>query len=111
MEINHRGDVVKYEIYPSVLSSYRRMSYNEVNRILMDEDPAMLEKHEDLVEMFHLMEELHTILEKKRSNNGAISFDSTELDFEVDKEGKPLNISVVRSEERRVGKEYRAMVV
>lgn len=100
MEINHRGDVVKYEIYPSVLSSYRRMSYNEVNRILMDEDPAMLEKHEDLVEMFHLMEELHTILEKKRSNNGAISFDSTELDFEVDKEGKPLNISVV---ERGIG--------
>ena len=100
MEFNHRGDVVNYEIYPSVLSSYRRMSYNEVNRILMDEDPAMMDKHEDLVEMFHLMEELHTILEKKRSNNGAISFDSTEIDFEVDKEGKPLNISVV---ERGIG--------
>ena len=100
MEFNHRGDVVNYEIYPSVMSSYRRMSYNEVNRILMDEDPAMMEKHKDLVEMFHLMEELHTILEKKRTNNGAISFDSTELDFEVDKEGKPLNISVV---ERGIG--------
>ena len=100
MEFNHRGDVVNYEIYPSVLRSYRRMSYNEVNRILMDEDPAMMDKHEDLVEMFHLMEELHTILEKKRSNNGAISFDSTEIDFEVDKEGKPLNISVV---ERGIG--------
>src|SRR5699024_9424088 len=100
MEFNHRGDVVNYEIYPSVISSYRRMSYTEVNRILMDEDPAMMKKHEDLVEMFHLMEELHTILEKKRVNNGAISFDSTELDFEVDEAGKPLAIHLV---ERGIG--------
>src|SRR5699024_2924903 len=100
MEFNHQGKVVNYDIYPSVISSYRRMSYTEVNRILIDEDPAMMKKHEDLVEMFHLMEELHTILEKKRVNNGAISFDSTELDFEVDEAGKPLAIHLV---ERGIG--------
>lgn len=100
MEFNHRGDVVNYEIYPSVISSYRRMSYTEVNRILMDEDPAMIDQHQDLVEMFQLMEELHNILEKKRVNNGAISFDSTELDFEVDEDGKPKAIHIV---ERGIG--------
>lgn len=95
MEINSQGKVVNYDIYPSVISSYRRMSYNEVNRILMDEDPAMMNKHDDLVEMFQAMAELHNILEKKRVNNGAISFDSTELKFNMNDEGKPLSIEVV----------------
>lgn len=100
MEINHQGDVVEYDIFPSVISSYRRMSYKEVNGILMDQDPTLMEEHSDLVEMFQQMEELHHILERKRTKNGAISFDSSELNFEVDSEGKPLAIHV---EERGVG--------
>ncbi|MDN6161375.1 MAG: ribonuclease R [Atopostipes sp.] len=100
IEINRNGKLVAYDIYPSVISSYKRMSYEEVNRILMDEDPAMMEKHEDLVEMLENMKDLHEILEKKRMNNGAISFDTTELDIEVDDDGKPTDISLV---ERGVG--------
>jgi len=95
MEIDQRGRVVSYEIYPSVLRSYRRMSYNEVNRILMDEDPAMINQHEDLVDMFNDMKELHDILEQKRVHNGAISFDTTELHFEMDEEGTPTDIEIV----------------
>ena len=100
MEFNHRGEVVNYDIYPSVISSYRRMSYNDVNGILMEQDQELREKHEDLVQMFEQMEELHTILEHKREKNGAISFDSTELDFEVDQAGKPVEIHIV---ERGIG--------
>lgn len=100
MEISQNGKLVAYEIYPSVISSYKRMTYEEVNRILMDEDPAMMEKHADLVESFQAMEELHHILEAKRTRNGALSFDTSELDFEVDEEGTPLAISRV---ERGIG--------
>lgn len=99
MEIDSRGQVVNYEIYPSVIRSYRRMTYTDVNRILEDNDPAMLEKHADLVEMFRTMDELHHILENKRTRNGALSFDSNELHFNVDEEGKPLSIEI---EERGV---------
>src|SRR5699024_1928268 len=97
---NHRGEVVNYDIYPSIISSYRRMSYNDINGILMEQDPELMKEHEDLVEMFQQMEELHNILERKRKKNGAITFDSTELDFEVDEKGKPLKINIV---ERGVG--------
>lgn len=100
MEIDNRGEIVDYDIFPSVISSYRRMSYNEVNRILMDEDPAMMNKHEDLVEMFQNMNDLHNTLEKKRVNKGAISFDSNEVHFEVDDAGKPLSIEL---RERGIG--------
>lgn len=100
MEFNHRGEVVNYDIYPSIISSYRRMSYNDINGILMEQDLELMKEHEDLVEMFQQMEELHNILERKREKNGAITFDSTELDFEVDEKGKPLKINIV---ERGVG--------
>lgn len=99
MEINHKGAVVRYDIYPSVISSYRRMSYTEVNRML-DNDPAMLAQHEDLLEMITIMNDLHEILERKRTRNGAISFDSTEVDFVVDEEGRPLEINLL---ERGIG--------
>lgn len=100
MEIDRRGKVVDYEIFPSVIRSYRRMTYTDVNRILEDKDPAALEKHKDLVEMFQTMEELHHILEKKREKNGALSFDTNELNFIMDDDGKPVKIEL---EERGVG--------
>lgn len=100
IEINHQGKLVAYDIYPSVISSYKRMSYEEVNRILMDEDPAMMEKHEDVVQMLKEMEALHTILEDKRIRNGAISFDTSEIDIQVDEDGKPTEINLV---ERGIG--------
>ncbi len=94
MEINPRGNVVNYDIYPSVIQSYRRMTYTDVNRIVEDQDPAMMDKHSDLVEMFQTMAELHNILEKKRINNGALSFDSNELHFTLDENGKPTDIEI-----------------
>lgn len=100
MEFNTNGKLVNYDIYPSVIQSYRRLSYKEVNGILMDENPTYIEKQQDLHEMMLQMQELHEILENKRVNNGAISFDSSEVEFKVDEEGKPLEIKRV---ERGVG--------
>ncbi len=100
MEINSRGEVVDYDIYPSVIRSYRRMTYTDVNRIVEDQDPALMDKHADLVDMFQTMAELHSILEKKRMQNGALSFDSNELNFTLDENGKPVSIEI---EERGIG--------
>lgn len=100
MEVNRRGDVVDYEIFPSVMKSYRRMTYTDVNRILEDEDPALIEKHADLVDMFRTMNELHKILEEKRTRNGALSFDSNEVRFNMGEDGIPVSIEL---EERGIG--------
>lgn len=100
MEIDRSGDVVSYEIFPSVIRSYRRMTYSAVNDILMEKDPAAMEEHADLVDLFETMGELHHILEKKREQRGSIDFDSIEAKIEVDSEGNPTDI-VIR--ERGVG--------
>lgn len=100
MEINSSGEVVSYEIFPSVIRSYRRMTYDAVNKILMDKDEEVRKEHADLVLMFETMEELHHILEKKREERGSIDFDTREAKIEVDPEGTPVDILL---RERGVG--------
>lgn len=100
MEINAQGNIVKHRVFPSVIRSKRRMTYTAVNDILMEQDAATREEYADLVEMFELMEELHNILEEKRSRRGSIDFDSSEAQVVVDEEGHPVDV-VVR--ERGVG--------
>jgi ribonuclease R len=92
MEINRQGQVVNYEIFPSVIRSYRRMTYTAVNEILMDKNEETREEHADLVPMFETMEELHHILEKMREERGSIDFDTREAKIEVDPEGTPVDI-------------------
>lgn len=100
MEINSHGEIISHEVFQSVIRSYRRMTYSDVNAILMDKDAAVREEHADLVDMFELMDELHHILENRRVHRGAIDFDSTEAQIVVDESGHPLDV-VVR--ERGVG--------
>lgn len=100
MEINQKGKVVNYYITPSVINSYRRMDYDTVNAILDEDDQLLRKEHEDIVPMLDQMAQLHHILEEKREGKGAISFDSTEVEIEVDDQGHPVEINPV---ERGIG--------
>lgn len=100
MEIDDHGKVVKHEIFESVIQSKERMTYHDVNKILVDHDEELRNKYEALVPMFELMEELAAILRKKRMKRGAIDFDFKEAQVLVDEQGKAEDI-VIR--ERSVG--------
>lgn len=94
MEINHLGEVVRYEIFPSIIQTTERMTYTDVNKILTDHDEETIERYRDLVPMFEKMKELHEILEKMRYRRGAISFEDRESVVKVDEEGKPVAIEL-----------------
>ncbi|HBZ10833.1 MAG TPA: ribonuclease R [Bacillus bacterium] len=100
MELNPQGEVVSHEIFQSVIKTTERMTYSDVNKILIDKDPALREKYEPLVPMFELMEELQAILQNKRMKRGAIDFDFKEAKVIVDEDGKPVDV-VIR--ERSIG--------
>jgi len=100
MEINASGEVVKHEIFPSVINSTERMTYTDVNKILVDKDEELREKYAPLVPMFESMEKLAAILRKKRQGRGAIDFDFKEAQVLVDEDGKAVDV-VIR--ERSVG--------
>ncbi|SEL29897.1 RNAse R [Carnobacterium iners] len=100
MEIDSTGKVVNHDVFQSVIRSYRRMSYTQVNQIIMDTDEAVRKENADLIPMFENMADLHKILEASRKTRGAIDFESPEAKIIVDSQGHPLDI-VLR--ERGIG--------
>jgi ribonuclease R len=96
IEIGASGEVLKSRFFNSVIRSRARMTYTEVRRILVDKDPACLERYRDLVDSFKLMEELALLLWKKRRARGSLDFDLPEAEIILDLQGAPENI--VRAE-------------
>ncbi|MBS4174022.1 ribonuclease R [Bacillus sp. FJAT-49736] len=92
MEINDHGEVVKHEIFESIIKTTERMTYSDVNKILVDKDEELINRYEPLVPMFETMEELAGILRKKRMLRGAIDFDFKEAKVLVNEEGKPTEV-------------------
>lgn len=92
MTIDKKGDIIDYEIVPTVINVNQRMSYTSVKRILEDEDPEEISKYESLVPMFEKMEELSAILRAKRYKRGAADFDFPESKIILDADGNPLEI-------------------
>jgi ribonuclease R len=99
MEIDRQGTVVRYQIHDGVIHSDARMTYTDVSAILMDRDPALLEKYSDFVPMFETMRELFEILNDRRRRRGSIDFDLKEPAIILDDEGM---VKQIIAAERRV---------
>jgi ribonuclease R len=95
MEMDHRGEIVGYELSQGVIRSAERMTYTAVNAVL-EGDAAMQERYRPLVPAFELMRDLALILRRKRERRGSIDFDLPEPVIEFDEFG--LMKSITRSE-------------
>ncbi len=87
MEIDRKGNVVRYEMHDGVIHSNARMTYTEVNAILTDHDPEVIARYRELVPLFEMMEDLFGILNKRRRRRGSIDFDLKEPEIVLDDEG------------------------
>ncbi|MGE5405808.1 MAG: ribonuclease R [Candidatus Saccharibacteria bacterium] len=92
MDLDDKGEIRHYEIFKSVIRSKERMTYKNVNKILKERDPELLERYRDYIPMFELMRELAAILRQRRFRNGALDFDFPEAKVIVDEEGVPTGI-------------------
>ena len=88
MEIDARGTVCRYEIHDGVIHSDARMTYTDVNAILVDRDPETRARYESLVPLFELMNELFGALNGRRRRRGSIDFDLPAAEFLMDDEGR-----------------------
>jgi len=52
MEIDKRGEVVDHKILESVIRTNERMTYDDVNKILEDDDQDLIDRYKDLVDDF-----------------------------------------------------------
>src|SRR5207245_7240615 len=77
MEVDHQGEIVRYELCPGVIRSAERMTYTGVNAVL-EGDAGMRKRYADLTGVFELMRDLAMILNRKRERRGSIDFDLPE---------------------------------
>jgi len=95
MKIDHRGEIVSYELSEGIIRSAERMTYTDVNAAL-EGDSATRKRYSGLVSTFEMMRDLALILNRKRERRGSIDFDLPEPVIEFDEFG--LMKSITRSE-------------
>lgn len=90
--INEDGEVIKSEFYPAVVNIKRRLTYNVANKILVDKNPIFIKDNSDILDSLKTLKKLRNILFKRRENLGAIEFQTSEIRFKLDAEGKPVSV-------------------
>lgn len=84
-ELNDKAEVLNEWFGRTIIRSDHRFSYNQAQQIIDTEEGDM---NEQILPLHRLAQQLRT----KRMVAGAFSFEKVEVQFELDKEGKPLGI-------------------
>ncbi len=92
MEIDEKGAVVDSEIFESVIHITERMTYEDVNAMLYDNDQALLTRYQQVWPMITMMNEMREILRNRRFHRGALDFDFPEAKVILDERGRPIEI-------------------
>jgi ribonuclease R len=77
--------VLERKFTKSVIRSNKRFSYEEAQEVLDKQQGPYLKELNSLLK-------LATIMRRDRADDGAIDFGDNEVRFELDKDGKPLNV-------------------
>ena len=90
MTINKTGKVSDHNIFLSVINSKKKMTYKNVNKIIMEN--IIPEGYEPFKDKLFLMQELAHILRKDKENRGYIDFDLDEAKIIQDETGKAIDV-------------------
>lgn len=90
MEIDERGNVYRSNFYRGVIKSKARLTYKAVNDLFEGNNSDNLP--EDVCDMLRLLQEVSERIRRKRERKGALKLDSTELKFDLDEKGDPINL-------------------
>lgn len=77
MIINKDGKVVDYDIYDSIICSKKKMTYEDVNEILVEN--KMIKGYEPFYEDLKIMSELSDILNNAKNQRGYLNLSKNEL--------------------------------
>lgn len=92
MEIDANGKVVKYDIFPTVIHVYRRLTYNLVNRILVAKEKLATEDNQDILPLLNNLKAVYKILHKRRQMRGSIDFDLPEVKVKLNAKGQVVGL-------------------
>ena len=90
MQISPEGEITSYEILPTVIHVYRRLTYNIVNKVLVEQAEPFVADNKDILPMLETLAELRQALKAKRHRRGSIDFDLPEVKVKLDEKGHPV---------------------
>lgn len=90
MKIDKEGKTIDYEIFPSVISSRKQMTYKKVNDIIEKDEVA--DDYKEYKTEILLMDELAKILRKNKEERGYIDFAVDEAKIIVDEASVPQEV-------------------
>ena len=90
-----QGEVIRHDIFESVIHSDYRMTYSDVNAIIENDDQEIREKYSEITPMLDLAQQLSKQLIAKRKRRGEIDFDIKEAQVLVDEDGIPTDLSLI----------------
>ena len=86
-ELDKEANVVEQWFGKTIIHSNRRFSYEEAQEVIEG-------KSDELKEEMHILNDLAYKLRDRKFKHGAISFETTEVKFKLDEQGKPLGVYV-----------------
>lgn len=84
-EMNEKAEVVNYRITKAIICSNRRFTYEEAQTIIETQQGEFCQE-------LLAMNALAVQLRENRFKSGAISFERSEVRFNIDEQGKPLSV-------------------
>ncbi|MBF0515719.1 MAG: ribonuclease R [Nitrospirae bacterium] len=92
LDFDGKGNRTASAFYPSVINSNERMTYTNVQKILIDEDKRLRTKYNNLLNEFELMSLLCKDLRQMRIKRGSLDFDLPEPEILLDIQGNLSDI-------------------
>ncbi len=103
MEISATGEVKNYSFSEGLMRSHARLTYNQYAAMVIDGDADLCEQHADLLPHLHELYQLYKILAKKRSQRGAIDFETVETQIVFGEDRKIEKLTpIIRNDAHRV---------
>ena len=90
MQIGFDGLVTESKFYEAVMHSHARLTYNQVWKVIGEDDAGAKAALGDLQPAISRLHQLYDILSKARTRRGAIEFESSEVHFELNPQGEVI---------------------
>lgn len=87
-----QGDIQDIKVYKSIINSKHRMTYKDVNDMLIRNDSDLIYKYSDIYSILKEMNKLAKILNKKRIDRGSFNLEDSDAKFKVDEKQNIIDI-------------------
>ncbi len=96
MHLNKQGEIKQYNFYKATICSKARLTYNEMNSLMIDKDANAREKRKHVINHLDDLYQLYQLLYEARQKNGLIDFSSSESFFVFNENKEIESINLVK---------------